>query len=180
MNSSRPISKLASSFALLSLAALVSFSGCAKSVKSTGTGGPGSTSGSEGIYDGLGLPARGNFNPENADYSVLAAYTVYFAFDSYAIDGSERGKLEKTAAWLNENPSAQIIVAGHTDSRGTIQYNVGLGERRAIAVRTYLLGLGIDSARVNTISYGEERPAQPGESESAHTANRRAAIGVLR
>lgn len=170
---------------LLGLAtALAFFTGCAKTIKSTGSDGPGGYSGSEGIYDGtydgMGLPERGSFNPENADYSVLSAYTVYFAFDSYAIDSSERGKLEKTANWLNENPGAKIIVAGHTDNRGTIQYNVGLGERRAIAIRTYLMGLGIDGGRIMTISYGEERPAQSGSSESAHAANRRAICGVLR
>jgi peptidoglycan-associated lipoprotein len=164
-------------------AAFTLFVGCAKTVKTTGSDGPGGTgsiAGSEGIYDGMSLPERGSFNPENADYSVLSAYTVYFAFDSYAIDSSERGKLEKIANWLNENPGTKIIVAGHTDSRGTIQYNLGLGERRAIAVRTYLMGLGIDGGRVMTISYGEERPAQAGDSEAAHAANRRAACGVLR
>jgi peptidoglycan-associated lipoprotein len=164
-------------------AAFTLFVGCAKTVKTTGSDGPGGTgsiAGSEGIYDGMSLPERGSFNPENADYSVLSAYTVYFAFDSYAIDPSERGKLEKIANWLNENPGTKIIVAGHTDNRGTIQYNLGLGERRAIAVRTYLMGLGIDGGRVMTISYGEERPAQLGDSEAAHAANRRAACGVLR
>jgi peptidoglycan-associated lipoprotein len=162
----------------LSAMAMLAFSGCAKSVKGTGSDGPGSNT--EDIYDTGVLPSRGDFNPENADYSVLAAYTVYFAFDSYAIDGSERAKLEKIANWMNENSSAKIITAGHTDSRGTIQYNVGLGERRSLAVRTYLMGLGVDGNRLMTISYGEERPAQQGESESAYTANRRAACGVLR
>lgn len=162
----------------LSLIALLAFAGCAKSVKGTGTGGPGYTG--EDIIDTGVLPNRGDFNPDNADYSVLAPYTVYFAFDSYAIDSTERPKLEKIANWLNENSSAKILLAGHTDSRGTIQYNVGLGERRSLAVRTYLLGLGVDGNRLQTISYGEERPAQQGESEAAYKANRRVAAGVLR
>lgn len=162
----------------LSLIALLAFAGCAKSVKGTGTGGPGYTG--EDIIDTGVLPNRGDFNPDNADYSVLAPYTVYFAFDSYAIDSTERPKLEKIANWLNENSSAKILLAGHTDSRGTIQYNVGLGERRSLAVRTYLMGLGVDGNRLQTISYGEERPAQQGESEAAYKANRRVAAGVLR
>lgn len=162
----------------LSLIALLAFAGCAKSVKGTGTGGPGYTG--EDIIDTGVLPNRGDFNPDNADYSVLAPYTVYFAFDSYAIDSTERPKLEKIANWLNENGSAKILLAGHTDSRGTIQYNVGLGERRSLAVRTYLMGLGVDGNRLQTISYGEERPAQQGESEAAYKANRRVAAGVLR
>lgn len=162
----------------LSLIALLAFAGCAKSVK--GTGGPGSGTAGEDIYDTSALPGRGDFNPENADYSVLAAYTVFFAFDSYAIDSTERPKLEKIANWLNEHGSDRILIAGHTDSRGTIQYNVGLGERRSLAIRTYLMGLGVDGSRLHTISYGEERPAQQGESEAAYSANRRAACGVIR
>jgi len=161
----------------LSLIALLAFAGCAKSVKGTGTGGPGTT---EDIIDTGVLPDHGKFNPENADYSVLAPYTVYFAFDSYAIDSTERPKLEKIANWLNEHGSDKIVLAGHTDSRGTIQYNVGLGERRSLAVRTYLMGLGVDGSRLLTISYGEERPAQQGESEAAYKANRRVAAGILR
>lgn len=159
----------------------LAFIGCAKTVKTTGSEGPGGLAGSEGIYDAsMPLPDRGSFNPDNADYSILAPYTVYFAFDSFAIESAERGKLEKIANWLNENPGTRILIAGHTDNRGTIQYNLGLGERRALAVRTYLLGLGIDGSRLMTISYGEERPAQTGETEAAHAANRRAACGVLR
>jgi peptidoglycan-associated lipoprotein len=162
------------------LAAAFLLGACTKSVKSTGADGPGGMSSYEPIND-IGLPSDlSKYNPENADYATLAAYTVYFAFDSYAIDSTERPKLEKIANWLNENPSAKIVAAGHTDARGTIQYNVGLGERRAIAIRTYLLGLGIDGGRIITTSYGEERPAQQGESESAYAANRRAACGVLR
>ncbi|MDX6765349.1 MAG: OmpA family protein [Candidatus Methylacidiphilales bacterium] len=179
MKTSTPFIRLSHlHLALPALAALLVFAGCAKSVK--GTGGAGGGIAGEDIYDTGALPGRGDFNPENADYSTLAAYTVYFAFDSYAIDGSERPKLEKIANWMNENSSARILVAGHTDSRGTIQYNVGLGERRSLAIRTYLMGLGVDGNRLHTISYGEERPAQQGENESAYAANRRAACGVLR
>lgn len=163
---------------LLAAVLALGLTACSKSVKGSGTDGAAT---SEPIYDGMGLPTDlSKFNPENADYATLSAYTVFFAFDSYAIDSTERPKLEKIANWLNDNPSAKIVSAGHTDSRGTIQYNVGLGERRAIAVRTYLMGLGIDGNRIITLSYGEERPAQQGESESAWAANRRAACGVLR
>ena len=163
----------------LCLIALLAFAGCAKSVKGTGSDGPGGVTG-EDITDGIPLADHGKFNPDNADYSVLAPYTVYFAFDSYAIESAERPKLEKIANWLNENGSAKIVLAGHTDSRGTIQYNVGLGERRSLAVRTYLMGLGVDGNRLLTVSYGEERPAQQGENEAAYKANRRVAAGVLR
>lgn len=155
-------------------------SACTRSIKddegNTGYAGPGAE---EGIIE-YELPDRdGTTNPENADYAPLDAYTVYFDFDSYSIRSSERPKLEAIAAWLNKNPGAKVVVAGHTDQRGTTQYNLGLGERRALATRDYLLGLGIDVNRMSTISYGEERPARTGSGESAWSANRRAQVGVL-
>ena len=166
---------------LLPLIVIVLLTSCAKDVKRTGSDGPGMAgSQSEALHD-FPLPGRiEGVDLENADYQTLSSYTVFFRFDSFAIDATERPKLEAVARWLNQNPASKIVLAGHTDSRGTIQYNLGLGERRALATRTYLLGLGIDGDRMGTISYGEERPAQTGENESAWAANRRANIGVLR
>ncbi|MEM9445353.1 MAG: OmpA family protein [Verrucomicrobiota bacterium] len=127
------------------------------------------------------LPDRDpSLNPEDADYQTLAAYTVYFGFDSFSIAASERTKLEEVANYLKANGDVKVILAGHTDSRGTVQYNLGLGERRSLAARDYLIGLGIASSRLNTISYGEERPADSAESEAAWERNRRAEIGVIR
>jgi peptidoglycan-associated lipoprotein len=145
-----------------------------KKVSGDGTG----AYGSEGMTD-ISLNPRDGANPESCDWSPLAPYTVYFGFDSYSIDPSERGKLDQTAAWLSHNPGKKIFLAGHTDSRGTVEYNLSLGERRALAVRDYLLGLGVDSSRLYTISYGEERPADSGENESAWAKNRRVQAGVL-
>ncbi len=167
-------------FALL-LAAVASFSACTRNIekddKNGGYAGPGSE---EEIIE-YELPGRSDAtNPENANYDTLKNYTVYFDFDSYSIRSSERPKLEAITAWLNENPGAKVVMAGHTDDRGTTQYNLGLGERRALATRDYLLGLGIDASRMSTVSYGEERPAQGGSGESAYAANRRTAVGVLR
>jgi peptidoglycan-associated lipoprotein len=169
---------------LSSILSLVFLIGCAKDVKrgpGTGADGTGSLGdGSEPIY-GQTLPDRDeSFNPENADYATLAAYTVLFAFDSFTIAPAERIKLERTSQYLSEYPTVRIIVAGHTDSRGTIQYNLGLGERRANAVRDYLIGLGVSANRVQTISYGEERPKDPSSNEAAWAQNRRAEIGILR
>ena len=167
-------------FILFILAAGLMFSSCTRNIekddKSGGYAGPGSE---EGIIE-YELPSRdASTNPANANFSTLKDYTVYFDFDSYSIRASERPKLEAIAAWLNQSPQAKVVMAGHTDNRGTTQYNLGLGERRALATRDYLLGLGIDVSRMSTVSYGEERPAQSGEGPSAYAANRRAEVGVL-
>jgi peptidoglycan-associated lipoprotein len=120
------------------------------------------------------------FNPEtDVDYNALAPETVYFAFDSSGIQPSERGKLDRVKKWLDENAGKKLFLAGHTDSRGTLEYNRGLGERRALAVRDYLIGLGIDGSHLQTISYGEEKPAAQGENEAAWAQNRRVQIGVI-
>ncbi|MDR1191513.1 MAG: OmpA family protein [Verrucomicrobiales bacterium] len=129
---------------------------------------------------GVPLSRADGVSPDDADYNELRSYTVHFDYDSFTIKASERPKLEYIARWLAENPGVKLVVAGHTDSRGTIQYNVALGERRALATRDYLLGLGANSAVLTTVSYGKERPAQQGENESAWAANRRAVFGVAR
>ncbi|MCB9480490.1 MAG: peptidoglycan-associated lipoprotein Pal [Desulfobacteraceae bacterium] len=99
---------------------------------------------------------------------------VYFTFDSSEISEEARMILEEKSQWLMENNNVKITVEGHCDSRGTTQYNLALGERRAESVKTYLVALGIDSARISTISYGEERPAVEGSGEDVWAKNRRA------
>lgn len=168
---------------LLALTA-AAFVGCARDIKrgpGTGPDGMGAVFDNTDPIFGQTLPERDeSFNPENADFATLAPYTVYFAFDAFTIAPSERSKLEQTAQYLTQNPNVRIIVAGHTDERGTIQYNLGLGERRANAVRDYLIGLGISGNRIHTISYGEERPADPASNEAAWAKNRRAQAGIIR
>ena len=98
---------------------------------------------------------------------------VFFAFDSYALTDEARRTLELQAAYLKRFPSKTIVVEGHADERGTREYNFALGERRANSVKDYISALGIAPGRVNTISYGKERPAMTGHDESAWSANRR-------
>ncbi len=98
---------------------------------------------------------------------------VYFAYDSAAIEDSERGKIEAVADYLRRNPSVKLIVEGHCDERGSNEYNLALGERRALAIRAYLVGLGIAADRIQTKSYGEERPVAMGHNEEAWRLNRR-------
>ena len=105
--------------------------------------------------------------------------TVYFAYDSYKLTGDARNVLKNSAKWLKDNGSATIQVEGHCDERGTTEYNLALGERRANAAKDYLVRLGVDASRVSIISYGEERPVDPGHDETAWSKNRRAAFVVL-
>ncbi len=105
--------------------------------------------------------------------------TVYFAFDSYSLSGEGREALKKNAQWLGENPASTIQIEGHCDERGTTEYNLALGERRANAAKEYLQKVGVDSSRISVISYGEERPLDSGHDESAWARNRRASFVVL-
>ncbi len=132
------------------------------------------------IYDGIPQNTRPDIDPEkDVDYSILASETIFFGYDSFSIKASEKGKLEKIAKWLTENPGKRLMMAGHTDNRGTLEYNRGLGERRALSVREYLTGLGVSQDRLFTISYGEERPASKGTSENDYAQNRRVSPGVI-
>jgi peptidoglycan-associated lipoprotein len=161
--------------------ALVILAGCASSSKPGSGAWSDGTGATDSIYDGNPLGGRPDgANPDNADWDTLAPYTIYFAFDSFSIEAGERSKLQAIANWLQSNPGQNVVVAGHTDERGTLQYNIGLGERRALSVREFLIGLGVDGNRVITVSYGEERPAVPGSNETAWAKNRRAQTGILR
>ena len=100
---------------------------------------------------------------------------VYFSYDQSDVPASERGKLDTLAKYLNDNPDQGVIIEGHTDERGSDEYNRALGERRALAVQQYLALVGVADSRMQTISYGEDRPANAtAQSESEHQLNRRA------
>jgi peptidoglycan-associated lipoprotein len=99
---------------------------------------------------------------------------VHFAFDSYELDEGARQILRDNAEWLKDNAKVRVEIEGHCDERGTVEYNLSLGERRAAAVRDYLVSLGIDAGKIRIVSYGKERPADPGHNDSAWAKNRRA------
>ena len=101
--------------------------------------------------------------------------TVNFDFDSAELTVSAKSTLNRQSAFLSVNPGLMIVIEGHADERGTREYNLALGDRRATAVRDYLVAKGIDSARVRTVSYGKERPTASGSDEGAWAKNRRAA-----
>ncbi len=99
--------------------------------------------------------------------------SIYFDFDSYVIKDSEKPKLEQIAKWLKEHPTVRIRIEGNTDERGTEEYNMALGEKRAKAARDYLIMLGISPDRIEIVSYGEDNPVDPGHNEEAWAKNRR-------
>ncbi|MGO9528724.1 MAG: OmpA family protein [Verrucomicrobiia bacterium] len=103
---------------------------------------------------------------------------VLFDYDSARIRPSEQSKLEAVAAYMKANPG-KLVVEGHCDERGTAEYNRALGERRAIAARDELVKLGVDTSRMSTISYGKDRPADPGHDEMAWGKNRRCEFVVV-
>lgn len=115
-------------------------------------------------------------NPLENPNSLLYSKTIYFDFDQSSIRSEFIDVLRAHAAYLNANRSASVLVEGHADERGSREYNIGLGERRSNTIRRFLEAEGVSDAQINTISYGEERPAARGHDEMSWAENRR---GVL-
>lgn len=127
-----------------------------------------------------GLEVFDKIDPNNPfiDAEASASDRVFFDTDSSAINPSEQLTLDKQVDWLRKNKQAKITVEGHCDERGTREYNLALGERRAQAVKDYLVSAGINQNRIDTISFGKERPAVIGAGASVHAENRRG-VSVL-
>lgn len=106
--------------------------------------------------------------------NIAGLYTVNFEYDKSALSAASKQKLKDNADWIKQNANTTVQIEGHCDQRGTIEYNLALGERRAQSVRSYLIGLGIPGSRLNIISYGEEKLLSKGDSDSDHSKNRRA------
>ncbi|WP_373087448.1 peptidoglycan-associated lipoprotein Pal [Sneathiella sp.] len=98
---------------------------------------------------------------------------VFFGFDKYDLSDEAQATLQRQAAWLNANPTVTLLLEGNADERGTREYNLALGDRRATAVKNYLVTLGVSAGRLSTISYGKERPVALGHNEAAWAQNRR-------
>lgn len=125
--------------------------------------------------EGLGEDA---LESETGEGGPLA--DVYFGYDQSALTDEGRAALEKHALWLQNHRDVKVQVEGHCDERGTVEYNLALGDARAQAARDYLLSLGVAAGRLGTVSYGKERPVDPGHSEAAWARNRRAHFKVQR
>ncbi len=116
-----------------------------------------------------------NFDTAGSDSGKIPGLaTVHFEYDKSNLSPENKKILQGDADWIKKNTSFKVQIEGHCDARGTIEYNLALGERRANAVKAYLVSLGVPAARLSVISYGKEKPVEPGESESANAKNRRA------
>ncbi len=126
---------------------------------------------------GSGEPASPN---ETKTVGGVTIGPVYFNFDDYTVSSSSQAQLTTMAEQLKANSGTVLQIEGHCDERGSIEYNLALGERRAQAVKTFLANLGVEGARLTTISYGEERPANDGHTEDSWQKNRRAEFNVTK
>lgn len=122
---------------------------------------------------------QGAFEPGSyEDFKQTAGDRVFFSTNGTSLSADAKGTLDKQVEWLNKYPNTVFTVEGHCDERGTSEYNLGLGERRAHSVRKYLGGKGLGDARMNTVSFGKERPDDAGHNEAAWSKNRRAVTVV--
>ena len=107
------------------------------------------------------------------DLKTTVGDTIYFDFDSHAVRADAQATLQKQAAWLQKYPAVRLVVEGHCDERGTREYNLALGDRRAYAVKEFLVSLGVDAGRLTTKAYGKERPVCSESDEACWAQNRR-------
>ena len=129
-------------------------------------------------YDQQGMDYGSATPGTQDDLSVNVGDRVFFGYDSYTLTPEAISQLELQAQWLRQYPSVNVLIEGHADERGTREYNLALGDRRANAVKNYLVSLGIDPRRIDTISYGKERPEMLGSNAESWAKNRRAVTVV--
>ena len=161
--------------ALIGAIALVA--GCSNDGSDKGmeaSGAAGAAAGGQSGIQQAGMPA-----PNTPEYfKVVVGDRVFFGFDKYDLSPQAQQTLVKQAQWFAANPGTTAVIEGHTDERGTREYNLALGARRANSVRTFLVGQGVDPSRLRTVSYGKERPVALCSNESCWSQNRRAVTVV--
>jgi peptidoglycan-associated lipoprotein len=184
---------------VLTLAVLAALPGCGKKrppVLATTPGGSGQAAPAEPaerppaqpLEEGPDVRAMRGEGTEGTDIAGSALGSgegspladIHFELDSAALGDEARATLEKHALWLQGHRDVKVAVEGHCDDRGTVDYNLALGEQRARATRDYLVGLGVSADRLRVVSYGKERPLDPGNNEAAWARNRRAHFAVSR
>jgi peptidoglycan-associated lipoprotein len=170
-------------FCTVLLAVLVLSTGCAKKVtKVEPQAKPAPHAPAPKVEEAPPAVQSDSFKVEDLDAKMKEIFVpIYFSYDKYDLSSEAIGTLEKIAAFMKEKTSVRILIEGNADERGSAEYNMGLGDNRARAVKNYLTGYGIGGTRFETTSYGKERPAFPncGEDESCHSKNRRDEWKVL-
>ncbi len=166
---------------LISAMLLIFVAACAtKPEDSADSSGSGAKSSDSSVDEGAITETAGSgiVAGSQEDLIVNVGDRVFFGYDSSDLDSDALELLQDQVAWLKQNSSVSITIEGHCDERGTREYNLALGEKRAQAVKNYLIGLGISPDRVSTISYGKERPAVVGSNDGAWAQNRRSVTTV--
>jgi peptidoglycan-associated lipoprotein len=167
-------SEIRPSLTVFALAGALALSACAtktpKALPPDPGSGTGTTSSTGGRTGGPATPGS------QADFVAFTqgADTIYFDTDRYNVDSADAAALQTQAQWLGRYPNKRATIEGHCDERGTREYNLALGERRANSAKNYLVGLGVDPGRLTTVSYGKERPVALGSTEESWGQNRRA------
>lgn len=174
---------------LLAITILVTVAGCtttgtqsgsqSAAVEDQSTSSSGSTGSNVQTY-GAGSRSTAGMDaledPSHPLYNLLQERTIYFEYDKSEIQEQYRDIVDAHASYLSEHPDVSVTLEGHADERGSREYNLALGERRAIAVQRQLTLLGVQASQIRTVSYGEERPVAPGHDESSWSKNRRVEI----
>lgn len=156
---------------LLAATAIIALAACSKKPPAELPPAPGAES---SLPAGPSTPAGPVKGSQEDFMASVSSDRILFGLDQYDVDAEDQATLQSQAAWLQQNPQVRVTVEGHADERGTRDYNIALGERRANAAKNYLASLGIDSSRITTVSYGKERPAALGSDEASWAQNRRA------
>lgn len=158
---------------------VIGLAGCKKKQPVNGTGVDDFVTPLTPMDGGYTLAERGEFGVPISDADAQFA-NVSFPYDSFTVADSERSKIEVVADYLIRNPDTIVVVDGHCDERGSREYNLSLGEHRALAVRAYLISLGVAGDRINTRSFGQEQPLDPGHDETAWLKNRRGEFSLFK
>ncbi|OAN52059.1 MULTISPECIES: peptidoglycan-associated lipoprotein Pal [unclassified Sphingobium] len=158
---------------LVMATAIIALAACSKKPPAELPPAPGGTGGTT-APTGPATPSGPVKGSQEDFIASVASDRIFFALDQFDVDAEDQATLQSQAAWLQQNPAVRVTIEGHADERGTRDYNIALGERRANAAKNYLASLGIDPGRITTVSYGKERPAALGSDEAAWAQNRRA------
>jgi len=167
-------------FGLLVLVVALFTAGCARNVKPVAPAASTAPAPAAATTQAAPPPTAPQVSPLDDPNSPLANRTVYFDFDKSDIKPEFLDTLTAHAKYLVANPTQKIRIEGYTDERGTVEYNIALGDRRAQAVRRFMLFQGVSADQITTVSYGESLPADPGHDETAWAKNRRAIIVYIR